>query len=54
MTDVKDFAILIAKTYWLGRWITNPGDASSKPIKGSNVDLAFHHSKVDQMSTKNS
>ena len=35
-----------------GRWILNPGVASSKPPSGSKVDSAFHLSKVDQMNTK--
>ena len=35
------------------RWISNPEVPCSKPLGGSKVDLAFHPSKVDKMSTRN-
>ena len=38
----------------LKRWIPNPGVPGSKPLVGSKVDSAFHPSKGDQLSTKNS
>ena len=38
---------------WLRRWVPNPGVLCSKPLGGSKVNLAFHPSEVDQMSTRN-
>ena len=38
----------------LGQWIPNEQISSSKPLGDSSANLAFHHSKVDQMSTRNS
>ena len=38
---------------WLRRWIANPRVPLSKSLGGSKVDLAFHSSKVDEMSTRN-
>ena len=39
---------------WLGHWIPIPGVQGSKPLGGSKVDLAFHPSEVNQMSTRTS
>ena len=38
---------------WLRPWIPNPQVPFSKPLGGSEVDSAFHLSKVDKMSTRN-
>ena len=38
---------------WLRCWILNPGVPCSKPLGVSKVDLAFHPSEVDKMSTMN-
>ena len=37
----------------LRHWIPNPGVLCSKPLGGSKVDSAFHHSEVGKMSTRN-
>ena len=42
-----------AMAYRLRRWIPNPGVSCSKPLGGSQVNSAFHPSKVDKMSTRN-
>ena len=42
-----------AMALWLSRWIPNPGVLCLKPLSGSQVDSAFHPSKVDKMSTRN-
>ena len=38
---------------WLRHWIPNPGVPCSKPLGGSKVDLAFHPSEFDKVSTRN-
>ena len=49
-----DIIILPKYTINDNRWISNPGVPCSKPLGGgSKVDLAFHPSKVDKMSTRN-
>ena len=42
-----------AMTYWLRRWIPNPGVTCSKPLGDSKVDSAFDPSEIDEMSTSN-
>ena len=43
-----------AVAQWLSHWIPNPGVPGLKPLGGCKVDSAFHPSKVDEMSTRNS
>ena len=40
--------------WWLGCWIPSPVVPGSKPVGGSKFALAFHPSKIDEMSVMNS
>ena len=42
-----------AMAQWLRCQIPNPGVPCTKPLSGSKVDLVFHPSEVDEMSTRN-
>ena len=42
-----------AMAYWLRHWISHPGVPSSKLMDDSKVNLTFHPSKFDQISTRN-
>ena len=39
---------------WLGCWILNTGVPGSKLLGASKVNLSFHPSEVNQISTRNS
>ena len=43
----------IAMAQWLRHWIPNTGVSYSKPLSDSKVNSAFHPSKYDKMSTRN-
>ena len=47
------FLIVRVMASWLRHWIPNPVVLGSEPRGGSKVDSFFHHSKVDEMSTRN-